>query len=195
MNPIITKEQIAAFKQLTVHMNEVKLLNQYIVEAQEFDLRPFLGDALYMAVVEDYEASPSLQDYSDLYNGSTYTYNSKTYKHEGIVSILSYYSYARYLSDANVKSTATGMRVKINEFSEPVSPQDISRMMSQARSGGVVYQERVKLFLDRNYEDYPLWEIGHSKGRRSGGIRISAVGGTNSSCKYCGYHYNYCRCR
>lgn len=192
MEPIITKEQIAEFKQLTVNMNEVKLLNQYIVEAQEFDLRPFLGDGLYMALYDDYFNSPSLETYSDLYNGSTYTFNGKTYKHEGIVSVLAYYSYARYLSDSNVKSTATGMRTKVNEFSEPISSQDVSRMMSQARSGGVVYQERVKLFLDRNYLSYPLWEIGASKGRRSGGVRISAVGGERNYCNYC-YKYN-CNC-
>jgi hypothetical protein len=198
---IITLSQIQDFKQLTSNITEAKQLTPYIDEAQEFDLRSFLGDELYIDLVADYEASPSLETYSDLYNGSTYTYSGKTYKHEGIVPVLVYYAYSRYLANSSVHSTKYGMVQKTNEFSQPASEKTLSRLIAQAKSGAFVYQNRVKLFLSHNASSYPLW---YGSKKRTGALRISPIGGnstqkskyptTNECCSECGCINCQCVC-
>lgn len=195
MSQLITVTQIAQYKQMTVNINAEKLVNPYIMEAQEFDLRPMLGDEFYLAFIDDFVASPSLQEYEAVYSGSTYTYQGKTYKHEGIVPILAYFAYARYAKEHKEISTGSGFRVKRNDSSDLASDVSISGKVSQARSGGVVYQERLKLFLDRNASDYPLWESCNSSNRRKGSIRVTAIGqGRSNYCHTCNYQYNYCIC-
>lgn len=185
---LITLEDIQDYKGVTSSLNNVKQLDPFILEAQDFDLRPFLGEELYIALLEDFEAKPRLQDYGDLFNGSTYTYAGRTYKHEGIIPILVYYAHSRYLMFSNAHSTKYGMVQKTNDFSDPVSEKTMARLIQQAKSGALIYQERVKQFLDRNTELYPLWKGGHK--RRKSGLRLTAIGGNNSrknpySCEKC----------
>jgi len=42
MTKLITLADIQTLKPISANVNEVKQLNTYILEAQEFDLRPFL---------------------------------------------------------------------------------------------------------------------------------------------------------
>ena len=51
MTKLITLADIQTLKPISANVNEVKQLNTYILEAQEFDLRPFLGDEFYLALV------------------------------------------------------------------------------------------------------------------------------------------------
>lgn len=178
---LLTLSQLQQFKSLTSNLNVAKSLEPYILEAEQFDLRPFLGDDLYLDLVADFEASPSLETYSDLYNGSQYTYNDRSYQHDGIVSVLAYFTYSRYIANANIHSTKHGVVQKNTEFSEPASEKTIARLIGQAKSGAVAYQERVRLYLNHHSDSIPLW-YGSGK-RRKGQIRIHAIGG-NSNRKF-----------
>lgn len=198
MTQLITVNQIAQYKQMTVHINSEKLVNPYIMEAQDFDIRPFLGDEFYLDLLDDFDASPSLEVYSDLYNGSSYTYQEKTYHQDGLAKVLAYFSYGRYLPYSNAISTSVGQRQKLNPSSELVPSQTISAMLTQAKSAAVVCQERVRLYLDRNKDLYPLWNQCDSQQRRTGSIRITAIGSNSSKvrphypCNNCGEYY--CKC-
>lgn len=202
MIKLITVEQISPFKSITHNLNSVKVLDPHIVAAQDLDLRAFLGTELYLDLLDDFEQSPSLSVYSDLYNGSTYQYQNRTYDQPGIVAILAHFTYARYVQTSNIQSTKSGLVQKTNsEDSQPLTEKAISNIVQQAKSTAIVYQERVKLFLDRNSTDYPLWHVGEDFKRRRGSIRINAVGEGNRDgyyskyCKGCNYHYDYCVCR
>ena len=172
MTPYITKSDIQEFKGIAENLNSTKDLDPYIIEAQEFDLRPFLGEAFFIAFDEDFTASPSLETYDDLFNGVTYTYSGDQYRHEGLKAMLIYHAYARYLANANTKSTAYGLVQKNSQHSTPASEKTIARLVSQARSGAMVYQNRVKKYLDINSSTYTLWECGNGKKFRTGkGVR------------------------
>jgi len=180
---LITLSQIQQYKSITDNLNTVKSLDPYIQEAEQFDLRAFLGEELFLALVEDYEASPSLATaiYADLYNGKTYTYSGRTYKHEGLVPVLAYYTFARFAAMSGTHSTKHGFVTKQTDFSEPASEKTIARMIGQAKSSAMVYQDRVRLFLSHNSESYPLW---HGSGKRTKGqLKIIPVGG-NSAPKF-----------
>lgn len=196
MTELITLAQLQQYKGITSNIDTAKALTPYIIEAQELDLRPFLSDEFYLDLLDDFEASPSLTVYSDLYNGVNYTYNSRTYRNDGLVTLLVHYTYARYLNYANVHNTRYGFVQKTNEFSENISEATRARMIAQAKSQAVVYQERVKDYLDRNRTLYPLWKTGIN--RRQGGIKLIAVGGNSSRYdyfngnKYCDRKNNDC---
>ena len=177
MTALITINDIRARKTISLNTNEVAQLTPQILEAQDFDLRPILGDEFYFALVEDFEASPSLTTYGDLFNGCTYTFGGKEYTQEGIKAFLVYASYARYSANSSVIATATGFVHKANQYSEHVSEKTVSRLVEQARSGSQVYADRFMLYLDRNRALYPLWKPNCKTPQRyTAGTKIRQIG-------------------
>jgi hypothetical protein len=176
MSYFITVSDIQELKPISSNVSELKALKPFILEAQEFELRPFLGEEFYIAFKDDFDASPSLSTYEDLFNGVTYTYSGKQYQHEGLKAMLIYYAYARYLSNSQSHSTAFGMVQKVNENSQPISEKTLTRLVSQAVAGAKVYEQRVKDYLIRNSATYTLYEC-VNKNYRSGGLRITSIGG------------------
>lgn len=174
MTLLITISDFAGYPAISSNTNVVKKLNPYIGEAQVLDLLPILGQELYWDLIADFEASPSLVNYSDLFNGSEYTINGVTYKHQGLKPALCYFTYARYRMNANEEETASGLVTKNNPYSEPASEKSISRRVDQARSAAFAYMEPVIKFLNDNSSDYPLW-INNCKAVNKRSIRISDV--------------------
>jgi hypothetical protein len=175
MTRLIDISDFTDFPAISVNTNVSKKLNPYIMEAQELDLLPILGQEFYWALISDFEASPSLTDYGGLFNGSTYTIQNKTYKHKGLKPVLLYFTYARYRMNAQEEETATGLVTKNNPYSEPASEKAIARRVDQARSAAFAYMEPVRKFLNDNYLDYPLWKKDCDSSGNKRSIRISGI--------------------
>lgn len=179
---------IARYKSITANINGAKQLEPFILDAQEFDVRAFLGAELYLELLDQYDASPQFGGtdtaYAKLFNGSEYTVNGKRRNHPGIEAVLIHFAYARYCENANSISTKAGFKTKTNEWSNDLSEKSIARKIQQAKSAAVALQERVKDFLDENESDYEGWYGG--KRRRRGSMRITAVGGNSRQPKYKG---------
>lgn len=174
MANLITLSEIQAVKPISSNLNASKKLNTFIEEAQDFDLRPIIGDEFYLALSADVLASPSLQTYGDLWNGSTYVYGSNTYKNYGLKIVLINYAYARYLKATNTNQTAFGAVQKVNPNSEPISEKALTRLVGQAISSAKEYEATVHKFLNLNNEDYPLYECFNDNGKRRS-FRITGV--------------------
>jgi hypothetical protein len=174
MTKLISISDFTGYPAISANVNVVKKLDPYITEAQRFDLLPILGQEFYWDLIRDFEASPSLADYDELFNGSEYTVNNITYKHEGLKPALIYFTYARYRMNANEEETATGLVTKNNPYSEPASEKAITRRVDQARSAAFAYMEPVIKFLNDKYLDYPLWtkecKTGNKRSTRISGI-------------------------
>jgi len=173
MTLLITLANIQAVKSISLNVNESKQLTPYIQEAQNFDLRELLGDEFYLALLADFVASPSLVDYSFLFNGGSYVHGNDTYYMDGIKQYLIYCTYARYLSNSNVISTATGLVHKTNQYSERVNETTIARLVSQSRSGATFIENNIKDYLRRKSSDYPLYKRVTEK---STGFKIRNIG-------------------
>lgn len=177
MSLLITLNDIKARKPISVNANEAMQLNEHIQEAQDFDLRPILGDEFYFLLVEESNESPQYPTLSDLWNGCTYEVGGITYTHEGIKAYLVYSAYARYSANASTVATATGFVHKNNQFSEPVSEKTISRKVEQARSGAQVYENRFRHYLDNNRDLYPLWkQTCRNEKKYTAGVKIRQIG-------------------
>ncbi len=170
MTKWITITDIVEFKPLSLNINVAKFLDPYIIEAQEFDIKPILGTPLFLAIDE------AIEDFDNLFLPYTYEYSGHTYNHNGIKSALIYYTYARYLANANQHSTPSGMMQKLNEFSTNIDEKTISRLVKQAQSGAIAYQNQFIEFLCRFSQDYPLYNINGKSDYRKTAIRIRSAG-------------------
>jgi hypothetical protein len=175
---LISLIDFAPYKALSTNLTTVKNLDPYILEAQEFDLKKLLGRELFIDLLDDFDASPSLTKYEDLFNGLSYEYQDVKYQHRGLVPVLCYYSYARYILNSGGHSTDYGLRKKINQDSEEVSEKEKARRVTQAREGAVAYWNDVKVFLDHykiiDPDTYEFWNC-TTKGA-TGLPRINGIG-------------------
>lgn len=172
---LITLANIQAVKSISLNINESKQLNPYILEAQNFDLRELLGDTFYLDLIADFIALPSLTKYSLLFNGGEYTYQNEKYYLDGIKQFLVYSTYARYVVNSGVISTATGMVAKTNQYSEKVDEKTIMRLSTQARSGATFCEENIIKYLERNKSSYPLFKC-ENNAKFTNGIKIRNIG-------------------
>lgn len=172
--PLINVQDIQAFKGITSNLKLQKDLDPHILEAQEFDLRPFVGESFYLEIVAQFPTLPS--PFDDLWNGVKYTYQGDEYQHEGLRAVLVYHSYARYVSEGNIHSTPAGFVKKTNNFSESVGEKTISRLISQARAGATAHESRVLDYLIRNKTLFPDFKCPGTKNKHKAGVKFRNVG-------------------
>lgn len=149
---LISASNISSIKPLSSNIDQTKKVNPAIADAQEFDLRPFLGDEFYQ------DLQNNVGSYGDLMNETKYNYSGRIYVSPGLEKTLSLFAYARIKSDANEHDTAFGTVNKLNPYSTGVSEATISRQVREIRSQAENYLQRVKAYLDRNESIYPLWK-------------------------------------
>ncbi len=138
--------------QLSVNIDVNKKVNPFIIEAQEFDLRPFLGDEFYIDIQNN------ITNYSDLLNEFTYTHGQNTYVSPGLKNTLSLFAYARIKSQMNEHDTAFGTMQKNNPYSQNASEQSIARQVREIKSEAMQYLNRLENYLNCKMDDYPLWK-------------------------------------
>ena len=176
---LIEASDFAPYKVIADNITESKTIDPYILEAQQFDLKPLLGQELFIDLLEDFEDTPSLSKYEDLFNGKSYEKYGKKYKHQGLVPVLCYFAYARYLTNANQSSTEYGVVQKRTDESQPVPEATLARMITQAREGAMAYWHDVKTYLDHNANDIPLWNCSKKDWPISGLPSMRGIGDDN----------------
>ena len=147
---LVTKAEILNQRSLSDSLKD-KEINQFIDDAELVDLRPLIGEEIYVAV----SASPST--YSDLLNGSSYTYGSYTYSHPGIKSVLIDFIYARYRLFGDSVATPYGMRTKNFDNGNVESDASKYKIYSAIRKVATSKWGLVHAFLSRNSSTYPLF--------------------------------------
>ena len=178
---IITIVDIQKFKPLSKNTDTEKKVDPFIQEAQEFELIEFMGDPFYLELLDQFFTLPvpfPNVKYKELFEGSIWLKNGKRQKNPGIISMLSLYSYSRYLNRANTNSTAFGMVKKLDPNSEVITEKTLQRLVAQANSAAKAYENKVKYFLDCNSSDFPLYECSVNN-KKTGSVRISGAGGNS----------------
>ena len=172
MDKLITATDIATLYPISANINEQKAIDPFIIQAQEFDLKTFLGDPFFLALYNDF---PDLDIYSDLWNGSTYEWNGYSYIHAGLKSYLISCAYARYLVKANSTATPYGIVQKETPYSSPTDPKILAMNIQQVKSASIGYLAQVEEFLFRNLTDYPLYRLNCKTPSRKTSISISSI--------------------
>lgn len=153
---LITGAEIRAKRPLTASattsggVDSVELV-QHVDDAQIKELLPRLGRQFYYAIV----STPA--DYSDLLTGGSYTYNSKTYVNPGLKAVLIDYAFARWRFFGGDKDTGFGFIEKQYQDGKQVGRERNKEAYTDLLQIAEQKWHEVALFLDRNYQDYPLW--------------------------------------
>jgi len=173
------------FEDIPVNIKPERL-NVFIRKAQDLDLKPFLGHALYYDFIQNFNADGTIQDtapqpYKDLLNGSEYLDNyGHIVLYEGLLPTLVYFTFARFIEADAVHYTATGPVVKHHDNGDPVAPKDIVKLVQQQRSVANAHANEVEKFLWDNKQDFPLWQYNpKNKSSRQAGPRIRSIDRTN----------------
>lgn len=152
MAQLITKAQAMAFLQIAVGVSDSEY-NNFIEQAQEFDLKELVCEEFY----NDLLKNKSEPKYALLISGGDYEYEGKTYSFKGLVGVLAYFSYARFQLDSPAVSTSHGMVFKTTPNSQPVPLEERRNTYYQKRAQANTLFKDVTNFIERNIQDYPLW--------------------------------------
>ena len=133
---LITSADIAKIRSITLTGNMTAMLTPHIRSAQDSEIRKALGDVMYTDLMNN----SSAQKYVDLLGGLDYTnLDNKTVTFRGLKWALAYFAWARYIEDRTSQDTPSGMRVKVNDYSEAPSSAEIKSKVGQARLDGSEY--------------------------------------------------------
>jgi hypothetical protein len=131
-------------------------LDQIILDAQFIDLRPLLGEELYNDLLNKVEDGSN--QYDDLLDGSTYTYQNTTYNNYGLRVVLANYIYARWIMEGDVIDNPFGATRKLNQgVSEPISFQTKKQLDTDNKNSAYNYWLNVRAFIVRT--GLPLYNV------------------------------------
>ncbi|TFF32169.1 DUF6712 family protein [Mucilaginibacter psychrotolerans] len=164
-------------------------MKTFIQKAQELDLKPFLGYALYYDLIKHLDADGTLKDdapqhYKDLLNGSEYL-DEQGYivLHQGLQPVLAYFAFARFIEADAVHYSATGPVIKKHENADALPSKDLAKLVQQQRSTANAYANEAERFLIDHKEDFPAWHYNQkNKSARQPGPRIRGVDKSDFNC-------------
>ncbi|MHA3787448.1 DUF6712 family protein [Flavobacterium hauense] len=160
MQPLITRNDIAKYRQISKSPNDAKL-KEMILDAQMLDLQPLIGESLYNKLL----ASP--EDYNDLLEGGAYEVDTIDYTNYGLKMVLVYFAYARQIMFSSVKDTAYSVVEKLNDNSRPADILSKKTIYTLNREAAFQVWENVKQYLIRTqHPDFIHCQKTSAKGLR-----------------------------
>jgi hypothetical protein len=164
MQPLITRSDIAKYRQISKSPNDAKL-NEMILDAQMLDLQPLIGESLYNKIL----ASP--EDYNDLLEGGSYEADDIDYTNYGLKMVLAYFAYARHIMFSSVTDTAYSVVEKLNDNSRPADASSKKTMYSLNREAALQLWENVRHYLIRTKHS----DFIHCKKTTATGLRFKKI--------------------
>lgn len=178
---IIDQTAFRRFEDISANIKPERL-NVFIGKAQELDLKPFLGYALYYDLLQHFNDDGTLktdapQAYKDLLNGAEYLdKRGHIVLYQGLSPMLVYFAFARFIEDNSVHYTATGPVVKQRENGSSLTNAEITKLVEQQRGTANAYANEAERFLCDHKSDFPLWTYNpKNKSSRQAGPRIRGV--------------------
>lgn len=124
MEHIIGIDEIKALGRPIGKVSTEKLM-AYITEAEQLNIKPVLGDELFLKLLDDNEQND--EKVKILLNGGTYRdERDKLHSFLGLKVALSYFVYAQNLMSGDIESTRYGSMMKNGEFSTHISSKERS---------------------------------------------------------------------
>ena len=165
---LITKEDIKKYRPIADI--DYPRLDIYIEEAQQFDLKPMLGDALYYDFINNYTDTDYAKyaDYQKLLNGVNYTYSGNTIQFAGVKPLVVYYMLSRFVVQNPVHFTRFGVVQKTQPNSTPISTEQIRLQASELKGIGANYQAELRKYLIQEGSNYPLYDNNNKQAERTG---------------------------
>jgi len=128
--------------------------NKFIKEAIEFDIQELMCEEFFNKIFYETE-SPEI---TKLLEGGSYSHENKTYHFRGLKDVIAYFTYARFVMNANVSSTSHGFVHKTTPHSEPLDFKERKDYKEKYRIEANKLFNHIERFLKRKFEDYPTYK-------------------------------------
>lgn len=152
MNKILTIEELKGFKDIGGKKVDVDKINPIISQAQDVDLRDYLGAAFYFDVLANLET----EKYQPLLSGGTFMKNTVTYYQEGLKSLLADLFMARFVIQINTNITPFGAVTNMSNGSEPTDRNTLKDIAQMNREMAGSKWEIIKMYLEENKALFPI---------------------------------------
>ena len=152
MTQLINIEELKLIKDIG-NKPDINKINPIILQAQDVDLRDYLGMKFYFDVIGNFD-SPT---YQNLLSGSTFQIGGISYYQEGLKAMLADLFMAKFIITINANFTPFGLTQKLSQDSEPVDRntlKDMAQMQSQMAGSK---WEIIKLYLQSNKSLFPIY--------------------------------------
>jgi hypothetical protein len=170
---LITKQNIKDLSQFTLNIED-RIINPHIEDAQEYDLRPTIGDQMIDKLLADFDGGLVAWDISTNYlTGQFVVYNKTVYKalnnnvglapdtnpldwslnelgtfqNKYLRPYLVFSTYRRFLLWAGRNVTQYGLRDMREDTSDPVSDESRAALISDMKIKGQIWENRFKNYL------------------------------------------------
>jgi len=165
---LIKKADFLPYRNISANINEAKQLDSFILEAQRLDLIGLLGRKLYHKIISVYTtylerlaanatyiSTTEEKSFIDLIRGKKYTDSDQNdINYLGLIPVLVYLTYARFIRSSHLQSTATGFVRKTHEFAEAISSKEIQEQASRAETDASAFLNFVFEYLGENMETF-----------------------------------------
>jgi hypothetical protein len=180
---LITFSDFEPYRELTGNLDVTERLTPYITQAQNFDLKPLMGNQFYVDVVNN----PASTENVLLLDGGDYVYNNNTYTFTGLKAVIVMFAYARFLQNQNINVTRFGIVFKNNnDVSERVDTKTLQFAVTNAKDQAISYWNECIEFLCNNSTDYPLWgDDAPANPKTKKNVVVSPVGGNSNTRNKC----------
>ena len=125
-----------------------------IAEAQRVEIKPRLGDALYLKLMED---TPE-DRFKVLLDGGVWEDRCGRNLLTGIKTALAYYALARITRDGNIQATTYGAVVKDDQYSADPERTERQRQYRELFSQADIYMAEALHYLAQNRETFPEYK-------------------------------------
>ena len=168
MRNLITYEEISQLARPCT--TDRDMAEAMIAEAQRVELKPRLGDALYLKLMED---EPE-ERFNVLLNGGVWTGDCGDNLLTGVKTALAYYALARIIRDGNIQATTYGSVVKDDQYSADPERTERQRQYRELFSQADSYMAEALTYLTRNCRTFPEYKV---QGKmRSNRMTIKTIG-------------------
>lgn len=168
MRNLITYEEISQLARPCT--TDRDMAEAMIAEAQRVELKPRLGDALYLKLIED---APE-DRFNVLLNGGVWEGDCGDNLLTGVKTALAYYALARIIRDGNIQATTYGSVVKDDQYSADPERTERQRQYRELFSQADRYMAEALTYLTRNCRTFPEYKV---RGKmRSNRMTIKTIG-------------------
>lgn len=168
MRNLITYEEISQLARPCTADQD--MANAMIAEAQRVELKPRLGDALYLKLIAD---EPE-DRFKVLLEGGEWKSDCGAHLLTGIKTALAYYALARIVRDGNIQATTYGAVVKDDQYSNDPERAERQRQYRELFGQADSYMAEALTYLKKNCQTFPEYKV---QGKmRSNRMTIKTIG-------------------
>lgn len=168
---LITLNNIKEYKEVSAHLG--KKADSAIEDAERLDLKPLLGEKMYLDMVRNMTAA----NYSLLLDGGDYEDDDFTYEFVGLKRVLVEFAFARIQFFGSETASPVGVVEKLTQDSRHVTRDRKKELYTAARQTAVELWKECKLFLIRKGSDYKHWDIQKTDSGAVRGFKMTHVRG------------------